>query len=55
VGAVGLGVVLQVAIVAFPPAHAVFDLVSLDAVGWLVSLAAGVLSFVAIRLLGSRP
>jgi Ca2+-transporting ATPase len=55
VGAVGLGVVLQVAIVAFPPAHAVFDLVALDGVGWLVSVAAGVLSFLAIRLMGTRP
>jgi hypothetical protein len=54
VGAVGLGVVLQVAVVAFPPAHAVFDLVSLDAVGWLVSAVAAGLSFLAIRLSGTR-
>ncbi|HET9671793.1 MAG TPA: HAD-IC family P-type ATPase, partial [Actinomycetota bacterium] len=52
--AVGLGVVLQIAIVAFPPAHEVFDLVAPGGIGWLAGVVAAAVSWVAIRLLGAR-
>jgi magnesium-transporting ATPase (P-type) len=57
--AVGTGIVLQVAVVAFPVFHDVFDTTSLSGIGWLVCLSAAVVAPVGIlltsRIVGPDP
>jgi Ca2+-transporting ATPase len=50
--AVGTGIVLQAAVVAFPVFHDVFDTTPLSGIGWLVCLSAGLVAPVGIWLAG---
>jgi Ca2+-transporting ATPase len=50
--AVGIGVVLQLAVVALPLLHDVFDTTSLTGAGWLLCLSAGLVAPTGIWLAG---
>jgi Ca2+-transporting ATPase len=50
--AVGSGIILQLAVVAVPLLHDVFDTTSLSAAGWLLCLSAGVVAPIGIWLAG---
>jgi magnesium-transporting ATPase (P-type) len=50
--AVGVGIVLQLAVVAVPLLHDVFDTTSLTGGGWLLCLSAGLVAPVGIWLTG---
>jgi magnesium-transporting ATPase (P-type) len=50
--AVGSGIVLQLAVVAVPFLHDVFDTTSLTGTGWLLCLSAGLVAPIGIWLSG---
>jgi magnesium-transporting ATPase (P-type) len=50
--AVGTGIVLQVAVVALPLLHDVFDTTSLTGAGWVLCLSAAVVAPIGILLAG---
>ena len=48
--AVGIGIVLQLAVVALPLLHEVFDTTSLTVAGWLLCLSAALVAPIGILL-----